>query len=269
MRSSGFDARILSVNGTPFDGDLEIRFYAAVDRLSQGDEVEITEWRKNAATGRKTTLPEIRADVVTIKSPHPDAISETRSWLGGVTDRIFPRKEAGLAKGILFGDGTGISEEEYAGYRTSGLSHLVVASGGNVAVVGGMLAVFAKRLPFAARAAFLLCGIWGYAALAGSGIPVMRAAFMSTVATLCEPAFEADAIATLLAVGVGMVLWNPLTASDASFLLSFAATLGMSAVAPKISENLSFVPKSLSLKETAVATLAATVATVPVTAAAF
>lgn len=115
---------------------MEIRFYAAVDRLSQGDEVEITEWRKNDATGRKTTLPEIRADVVTIKSPHPDAISETRSWLGGVTDRIFPRKEAGLAKGILFGDGTGISEEEYAGYRTSGLSHLVVASGGNVAVVG-------------------------------------------------------------------------------------------------------------------------------------
>lgn len=66
-----------------------------------------------------------------------------------------------------------------------------------------------------------------------------------------------------------MALWNPSIGSDASFLLSFAATLGMSAVAPKISENLSFVPKSLSLKETAVATLAATVATMPVTAAAF
>lgn len=92
---------------------------------------------------------------------------------------------------------------------------------------------------------------------------------MSTVATLCEPAFKADAVPTLFAVAAGTVLWNPQTASDASFLLSFAATLGMSAVAPKISENLSFVPKSLSLKETAVATLAATVATVPVTAAAF
>ena len=66
-----------------------------------------------------------------------------------------------------------------------------------------------------------------------------------------------------------MALWNPSIGSNASFLLSFAATLGMSAVAPKISENLSFVPKSLSLKETAVATLAATVATMPVTAAAF
>lgn len=211
----------------------------------------------------------MRADAVIVTSPHPGPISAARSWLGNVTVKLFPRKEAGLAKGILFGDGTGISEEEYAGYRTSGLSHLVVASGGNVAVVGGTLAIFAKRLPFVMRAMLLICGIWGYAALAGSGIPVMRAAFMASVATLAEPLFKTDAVATLFAVAAGMVLWNPLIGSDASFLLSFAATLGMSAVAPKVSENLSFVPKSLSLRETAVATIAATVATVPVTAAAF
>ena len=80
------------------------------------------------------------------------------------------------------------------------MSHLVVASGGNVAVVGGVLAIFARRLPFVARAAFLLCGIWGYASLAGSGVPVVRAALMSTVSTLAEPVFKADAVATLFAV---------------------------------------------------------------------
>ncbi|MFB0965407.1 MAG: hypothetical protein QMC36_07115 [Patescibacteria group bacterium] len=101
-RSSGFDARILSVGGMPFEEGLEIRFYAAVDRLSPGDEVEITERKKISATGRKTTIPEMRADVVTIANPRPGAISGARVWLGGLTDRLFPRKEAGLAKGILF-----------------------------------------------------------------------------------------------------------------------------------------------------------------------
>lgn len=33
-RPSGFDARILSVGGIPFEEGLEIRFYAAVDHLS-------------------------------------------------------------------------------------------------------------------------------------------------------------------------------------------------------------------------------------------
>lgn len=43
----------------------------------------------------------------------------------------------------------------------------------------------------------------------------------------------------------------------------------MCAFAPKMAENLTFVPKSVGTKETAVATLAATLATMPVTVGVF
>lgn len=71
----------------------------------------------------------------------------------------------------------------------------------------------------------LLLGIWSYAILAGSGIPVVRAAIMASLATLAEPVFKADPVAVLLAVAAAMALFDPSMGSDASFLLSFSATL--------------------------------------------
>ncbi len=43
----------------------------------------------------------------------------------------------------------------------------------------------------------LILGIWGYAALAGYGIPIIRAAIMATVSTVAEPYFRCDAVPVL------------------------------------------------------------------------
>jgi competence protein ComEC len=193
-----------------------------------------------------------------------DSLLRVRKWIANSSDALYPRKESALARGLLFGDGVAISEESSLAYRKSGLSHLVVASGGNIAVVAGTLAIFAKRLPFLMRALLLFSGIWGYAALAGCGIPIVRAAMMASVALFSEPFFKADPIPLLFSVGAAMVLWSPETAMSASFLLSFSATLGIAVLAAKTSENLLMVPSGFSLRETLVATVSATVATIPV-----
>lgn len=66
-----------------------------------------------------------------------------------------------------------------------------------------------------------------------------------------------------------MVLGHPEYASDASFLLSFCATLGICVFSDAGNERLSLVPAGFSFRETLAGTLSATVATLPVTAGMF
>lgn len=146
---------------------------------------------------------------------------------------------------------------------------MVVASGGNIAVFSGILAIFAKRMANPLRLFVLIFGIWGYAALAGNGIPIVRAAIMASISTLAEPYFKCDVIPVLFAAGAVMTILDPSLGTSASFLLSFSATLGIATLASGASEAFAFFPKRFSVRETFSATLAATLATVPVSAASF
>ncbi len=145
----------------------------------------------------------------------------------------------------------------------------MVASGGNIAVFSGILAVFAKRMANPLRVFVLIFGIWGYAALAGNGIPIVRAAIMASISTLAEPYFKCDVIPVLFAAGAVMAILDPSLGTSASFLLSFSATLGIATLASGASEAFAFFPKRFSIRETFSATFAATLATVPVSAVSF
>lgn len=94
MRSSGFDAKIGFVGDNRLERPLDARFYASVDRLSPGERVEVSKWKKNATTGRKTPLPEFRADEARIMENGSSRVVPMRQWLAGNMDALFPRKES-------------------------------------------------------------------------------------------------------------------------------------------------------------------------------
>ena len=259
--AASFSIRIGAVGGKVFENTVNARIFGTADSLSEGKSVRISGIKKILSPKNGGTAYSVDAMRI---FENGDSLLRVRKWIANSSDALYPRKESALARGLLFGDGVAISEESSLAYRKSGLSHLVVASGGNIAVVAGTLAIFAKRLPFLMRALLLFSGIWGYAALAGCGIPIVRAAMMASVALFSEPFFKADPIPLLFSVGAAMVLWSPETAMSASFLLSFSATLGIAVLAAKTSENLLMVPSGFSLRETLVATVSATVATIPV-----
>ncbi|MDQ1343465.1 MAG: competence protein ComEC [Patescibacteria group bacterium] len=259
--SASFSARIGTVGGKILENTVNVRIFGTADSLSEGKSVRISGMKKILSPKNGGTA--YSAETVRILE-NGSGLLRMRKRIADSSDALYPRKESALARGLLFGDGAAISEESSLAYRNSGLSHLVVASGGNIAVVAGILAVFAKRLRFSLRALLLLSGIWGYAVLAGCGVPVVRAAMMASVALFSEPFFKTDPIPLLFSVGAAMVLWSPETAVSASFLLSFSATLGIAVLATETSGNLLMVPSGFSLRETLAATVSATVATIPV-----
>src|SRR4029450_8776535 len=78
-------------------------------------------------------------DAVPRLGPSSSAFVRTTQSVRGIVgrsiERAFPSKEAGLLLGLLLGDDPALDPPLERDFRASGLSHLLVVSGGNVAMV--------------------------------------------------------------------------------------------------------------------------------------
>lgn len=137
----------------------------------------------------------------------------------------LPEREAGLLRGLLLGDRTGISDDDTLSFRMAGLSHLVAVSGLHV----GYLAAFC----------FVLLGRkWGvylslplillFVPVAGATPSVIRAAVMYGITAL---GFilrrDVNPKLSLMAALALLLLLNPYAAAGVGLQLSFSATLGL------------------------------------------
>jgi competence protein ComEC len=165
------------------------------------------------------------------------AVYALREHLLEVIDRAFPAPTAGLVKAMLLGDRSDIPEAANDAFLQSGTYHILAISGLNVSVLAGALYFFLKllRVPIRGRAAVCLMVVTGYAALAGGGASVVRAAVMADVfflAALLDR--EADLLNALAIAALGLTVWNPPVVQDVGFLLTFAATLGIVVVVERL-----------------------------------
>ncbi|GIW68210.1 MAG: hypothetical protein KatS3mg099_158 [Candidatus Parcubacteria bacterium] len=153
-------------------------------------------------------------------------------WNATLRDRlgsILPEPLAALASGMLLGGRDALGKELEEAFTRSGLIHLVVLSGYNIAIVAGVLLLAARHLPRALAVLLVVAGVGGVVVFAGAEAPAVRAGVMGSIAALgLIVGRRADALAALVlsAVLVGFV--NPLAlAYDISLHLSLAATAGV------------------------------------------
>ncbi len=140
-----------------------------------------------------------------------------REWLGPT---------GWLINGMVLGEKSGFEKVYWEKLRLAGLTHIVVASGFNVALVGGVL-VGGLAWVWGRKWSFLIgIGIvWAYAGLAGAEAPVVRAAGMVSLVYLAGIlGREARGNWILGAVGTVMILIKPEWIVSVSFWLSILAT---------------------------------------------
>ncbi|MDP2919771.1 MAG: DNA internalization-related competence protein ComEC/Rec2 [Dehalococcoidia bacterium] len=161
-----------------------------------------------------------------------------RQMLALKMTQVLPEPQASLAQGIILGIRSNIPPSVNDDFTRTGTTHVLAISGMNLNIVAGMFIatgiwLFGKRRYTYAWLA--LTATWGYTLLTGMNPPVLRAAIMLTLFLAADilgrqrSALPALAFAAAVMVGV-----NPFLLRDASFQLSFLATLGMVAVAPPI-----------------------------------
>jgi competence protein ComEC len=188
-----------------------------------------------------------------------------RALVGRSIVASFPPREAGLLLGLAVGDDSRLDPIVERDFRASGLSHLLVVSGGNVAMVlAPVLALGAAlRLSRWPRFAFGLGTTAFFVVLTGAEPSVMRAGVMAGLALVGLVLGRPRSSASILSAAVvGLLALDPTLVWSVGFQLSVAATSGMIALATPISERVRFLPRPVAMALGA--TLAAQIGVTPV-----
>ena len=148
-----------------------------------------------------------------------------------VIERNLSGDEAAVLRGILLGDKSGFRKSLYENLKTSGLVHLMVASGSNVMLLSRWLIEGTARCWGRKWAIGWGLGlIWGYAAWVGWEAPIMRAGLLMSIyywAQLLGRRFNLWR-AIILTVGLMLVI-EPDFYKSVSFwlsMVSFGAIVG-------------------------------------------
>ena len=182
--------------------------------------------------------------------------------------RPFPGAMAALTTAMVFGEGGLVSplpRQLRDDFRAAGLSHVLVASGTQVAAIAVFLLCIARLgwLRGAGLALLVVPGVLVYALVAGGAPSIWRAsagAILLVVALVCGR--QVDGLSLWGAAMGTFLLVDPALAWSLSFQLTFAATWGLLCLTPAIERVLRPLGRGPLLKLTALS-LGAQSATIP------
>ena len=145
---------------------------------------------------------------------------------------LFPAPEAPLLAGILLGIDSDLTPEFERAFRDTGTAHIIAISGFNIAILAGLFSGLFQRIVSRWWAGGLaVLSITLYTLMVGAQPSVVRAAIMGSLSLLGvllgRRSSGLAGLNTLAFTAALMCIGNPLLPQEASFQLSFGATLGL------------------------------------------
>lgn len=195
-----------------------------------------------------------------------------RERILGLFGKFLPEPHAALLKGIVLGTKSSLDFGFFEALRKTSTLHVVVASGGNIAIFAGGFLNMLSTLIGRRRAIWpTLALVWFYVFFVGWQPAIVRAGIMGSIAFLAQAmGKQFDAPRALFASAGFMLLWEPQWLFDLGFQLSFAATAGILAFTSGISRFLLRVIGGMGdmgimrvMRESLATTLAAQIAVSP------
>lgn len=195
-----------------------------------------------------------------------------RQRVTSLFEQTLPANSSALLLGIVFGIREGMEKSFSDNLRTTGVVHVVAASGMNVTMVGGFLAGVFKIFLRRQLALFLtLFGLMFYALLTGFDPPIVRATIMGSLVLFAQIlGRQSLALFGLFLAGYSMLMLSPRLLFDVGFQLSLLSTLGLLLGKPLLDQKLT--SKSMPgflISEDVKTTISAQVATLPILLANF
>ena len=184
-------------------------------------------------------------------------------WVSRVNEYVN-RDVSPLANGMLFGSAS-FTKEMKDTFRVAGLSHIVVLSGFNIAVVVSFVMILLKFVPLVLRVVLAFTSVILFVLMVGAEASVIRAVIMAGIALLAlvsgREYMARQAIIISLFV---MSIYDPnLLLSSVSFYLSFLATAGIIYISPVLEKVFEKFNISKFIKSLLITTLSAIIATLP------
>ena len=169
-------------------------------------------------------------------APWVDVAARIRNLCANRLDTLMGEQSA-LAMGMLLGEEDRMPEEQQLAFQKAGVMHLMSVSGLHVALLSGALMWLLKRLairkairiPVLAVLVVLYCGVTGFAA-ASVRATVMLLLLLVAQASGRKP----EALTTLSAAALIVLIFKPLDLFSAGFVLSFSAMAGILFLYPRL-----------------------------------
>jgi len=193
-------------------------------------------------------------------------LSFVRSSFIETISSVFSFPHSALLSGLLIGGKESLGETYLTEFIRAGVSHIIVLSGFNIAIVALAIMALTSFLPRVVGIVLAGVSVVCFALLVGAEPTVVRATCMVLIALSGRLLGRSyDALYALLIAGVGMLLFNPfLLLYDVSFELSFMATLSLVIVSPNIEHFFAWIPKIAGLREIVVSTVAVELLVTPI-----
>lgn len=182
-----------------------------------------------------------------------------RSKLEKVISKGLSEPEASLLIGVLFGSKRIFTKDFNLALQNSGLSHIISASGYNVALVASVVDRVFKGYTGKISILLKILAIWSFSTFAGLSSSLIRASTMSSIHlfVLLLGRDIPKGVLIIFCITV-LVLINPFIIHDIGFLLSSSATVGL-IFFPKC-----FNVKNSWVKDSLLPTITCTIFTLPV-----
>mgnify|MGYP006336760303 CR=1 FL=1 len=145
-----------------------------------------------------------------------------------VINTALPEPYSSLLNGIAFGKDVPPYLDLYLKFKRSGLLHIMVLSGSNIAMLGAVIEAIFGFIHKKIAVILTICFIVVFTISVGLEPPVVRAAIMGTISLLAIVFNrKATAIYSLVLTGIITLTFWPVWITNLSFLLSYGATLGI------------------------------------------
>jgi competence protein ComEC len=202
--------------------------------------------------------------------PTPARVAQQlRQLLTATVSRALPEPEATLLLGVAFGIHSRIVGAVRTPLQDAGLIHVVAVSGLKVVMVAGLVESLSRVRGWSRRRRTMatLATIGSYVVLSGAGPAALRSSLMVGAGLLLSrDGRRPHSFAQLGLCAALLLAIEPAVATDVGFQLSFLGTAGILVLAAPIAAH---VPGPRLLAEPFAVTIAAQLATAPITAGTF
>ena len=180
--------------------------------------------------------------------PWREYLNQLRRYLANIYSTLFEEKNASLASAMVLGDKKNLDSDIKALYQRNGIAHLIAISGLHIAMIGGTLYKILRKLtgsyPVAAvvGASFIVA----YGVMTGLSGATLRAVVMLGVSIGADVVGRRyDGLTAIALALFVMLISNPYQITQAGFLLSFGAVIGITLIQPLWKQLFPKLPKCL------------------------
>ncbi len=188
-----------------------------------------------------------------------------RRYVSDSIDTHFSESTRGIAKGLILGDKSNISESDYNAYRTGGAASILAVSGLHFGIISLFIFWLMRLIGIGRKPANIATGIimLFYAGVVGFTVSAVRALIMGWLVIAASLlGRRKDYFSFLCAAYVLSLILRPSSLFTVGFLLSFGAVYAVVLLGGRITAWMKGIPKFISAS--AAASFSATLGTAPI-----